>query len=98
MLRMTITLDEVRHVARLARLELDDDELGVFLNELNALLGHFEDVRRGSAGLAWQATPGLRANVWADDEPMEGLSHTEAMRNSPLSRAGFFIVPSVLED
>ncbi|MEZ5162900.1 MAG: Asp-tRNA(Asn)/Glu-tRNA(Gln) amidotransferase subunit GatC [Fimbriimonadaceae bacterium] len=42
---MSISLDEVRHVAKLARLELNEDELVDFQGKLNALLGHFEDIQ-----------------------------------------------------
>ena len=42
---MSITLDEVRHVARLARLQLDETEILSLQSELNGLLGHFADIQ-----------------------------------------------------
>jgi aspartyl-tRNA(Asn)/glutamyl-tRNA(Gln) amidotransferase subunit C len=100
---MAITLDEVRHVAQLARLELDEDELGQFQGELNALLGHIQEVQ--SLGLIeeemdepWRLAPsGRRFNVWAPDDVFEGLVHADALRSAPRSRAGLYIVPTIIE-
>ncbi|MBS1713864.1 MAG: Asp-tRNA(Asn)/Glu-tRNA(Gln) amidotransferase subunit GatC [Armatimonadetes bacterium] len=96
---MSISLDEVRHVARLARLELDDVELAAFHGELNALLGHFQDVQNVDLS-AFGAKPHAVSlqNVWSEDEAVTGLSRDEAMRNASVSRAGLFIVPTIIED
>ncbi|MGO9910466.1 MAG: Asp-tRNA(Asn)/Glu-tRNA(Gln) amidotransferase subunit GatC [Acidimicrobiales bacterium] len=39
-----ISIDEVRHVARLARLELSDDEISILQGELSALLDHVDQI------------------------------------------------------
>ena len=96
---MPITLDEVRHVARLARLELDEAELMSFQGELNALLGHFQDIQAVDvAGLAAKPHAVALKNVWAPDVAGQCLQRDEALANAPLSKAGLFIVPTIIEE
>jgi aspartyl/glutamyl-tRNA(Asn/Gln) amidotransferase C subunit len=99
MVPMSISLDEVRHVARLARLELDDAELMTFQGELNALLGHFEDIQSiDTAGLDPKPHAVALKNVWALDVPGKTLQREDALRNAPASKAGLFIVPTIIEE
>lgn len=98
-LTMPITLDEVRHVARLARLELDEAELLAFQGELNALLGHFQDLQGVDVtGVEPRLHPVAFANAFSDDEPEFGLSRDDAMSNAAVTRAGLFIVPTIIEE
>lgn len=96
---MPISLDEVQHVARLARLELDEDELVAFQDELNALIGHFQDLNQlESLGVNMlPQNPGLN-NVWSEDAVRAGLSRDAALKNAPVTRAGLFVVPTIIED
>ena len=99
MAKMSISLDEVRHVARLARLELDEVELVAFQGELNALLGHFQDIQGiDVAGLRPKPHAVALTNVWGEDEPAFGISRDEALRNGAVTRAGLFIVPTIIEE
>lgn len=96
---MSISLDEVRHVARLARLELDETEILSFQTELNALLGHFLDFE--SVDLTMIEPGGHLAalqNVWSEDEPWQSMPRAGVLRNAPLSKAGLFVMPQIIED
>jgi aspartyl-tRNA(Asn)/glutamyl-tRNA(Gln) amidotransferase subunit C len=96
---MSITLEEVRHVARLARLELDEQEIANFQVELNALLGHFADIQGVDvSGIVPKSHAVAVENVWADDIPWASLSRELALKNAPVSRAGLFVVPQIIED
>lgn len=96
---MPISLEEVRHVARLARLELDDRELMTFQGELNALLAHFEDIR-GVDVTGFMAKPHAVAqfNVWRSDAYRSSLTRDQALANAPVSKGGLFIVPTIIEE
>lgn len=96
---MSITLDEVRHVARLARLQLDENELVAFQGELNALLGHFRDLEWVDVA-GFMSKPHAMAlyNVWADDEAAPGLDRRFALQNSKVTKGGLFIVPTIIEE
>ncbi|MBL8088202.1 MAG: Asp-tRNA(Asn)/Glu-tRNA(Gln) amidotransferase subunit GatC [Chthonomonas sp.] len=96
---MPISFDEVQHVARLARLDLTEEELKSFQVELNALLGHAQDIAAVDVS-AFEPKPHAVAlyNVLSDDEPRHGLSREAALANAPKSRAGLFVVPAIIED
>ncbi len=95
---MAITLEEVRHVARLARLELDDMELMSFQGKLNALLGHFQDIQDldVSSQIPKPHAVALQ-NVWAEDISRPGLDRQSALMNSAETKANLFIVPTIIE-
>jgi len=96
---MSMTLDEVRHTARLARLELTEEELQAFQIELNALIAHFNDIQDLDVS-AFEAMPHAvpLTNIYADDAAQPGLSRDAALAGSFKSRAGLFIVPTIIEE
>jgi len=79
-----ITRDEVLHVARLARLELSDDEVAKFQEQLSDILEAVSKVSElDLSGVPPTAHPLQIANAWAEDEPRPCLSHEEAFANAP---------------
>lgn len=96
---MAISLDEVKHVAQLARLELTDNELTLFQGQLNALLGHFEDIQNVDvSGVEPKPHAVSMVNVMADDVVGGQLTRQDALAGAAKTRAGLFIVPTVLEE
>ncbi|MCW5939975.1 MAG: Asp-tRNA(Asn)/Glu-tRNA(Gln) amidotransferase subunit GatC [Fimbriimonadaceae bacterium] len=96
---MSITLDEVRHVARLARLELDEAELLAFQGELNSLLGRCQELQSIDVGELSPRTHAVAlTNVLADDTPTQGLDQSLALRGAAVTRAGLFVVPTIIEE
>jgi aspartyl-tRNA(Asn)/glutamyl-tRNA(Gln) amidotransferase subunit C len=98
-MRAVIDRDEVLHVARLARLQLGEDELEPMARELSAVLDHIatiaqldlEDVAPMTHVVA-DAMPthsGLRA-----DEPRDSLPREVALAQAPAASEGGFSVPS----
>mgnify|MGYP002378861309 FL=1 len=99
MVLMSISLDEVQHVAHLARLDLDEAELLAFQGELNALLGHFEDIADLDVSNTLPKPHAVALlNVFADDMAEDGLPRERAMGNAATTRAGLFLVPKIIED
>ena len=94
----SLTLDQVRAIARLARLELSDDELAHLAPQLGAIVGYVALLRevdtKGVEPLA-HALP--VQNVFREDSPTESLPREQALANAPKSREGCFAVPAVLE-
>ncbi|MHB1988638.1 MAG: Asp-tRNA(Asn)/Glu-tRNA(Gln) amidotransferase subunit GatC [Acidimicrobiales bacterium] len=92
-----ISVDEVRHVAKLARLELSDDELEVLQGELSALLDHVETITSlDTSGVPPTAHPLPLSNVLRSDEPSPGLTPAQALAGAPAVEDGRFSVPSIL--
>jgi aspartyl-tRNA(Asn)/glutamyl-tRNA(Gln) amidotransferase subunit C len=91
---MAISRDEVLHVARLARLELTDDEVEKFTEQLSAILEAVAKVSElDLSDVEPTAHPLDIVNVWADDEPRPSLQAEEALANAPDRHDGFFKVP-----
>jgi aspartyl-tRNA(Asn)/glutamyl-tRNA(Gln) amidotransferase subunit C len=92
---MAISRDEVLHVARLARLELSDDEVDRFAEQLSAILEAVGKVAElDLEGVEPTAHPLDVVNVWEEDEPRPSLSLDEALANAPDREGGSFRVPA----
>lgn len=86
-----VDADEVRHVAGLARVDLDDDEVDRFASQFADILAYFETLEEVPEV---EAEPDL-VNVMRDDEVSECLDQEAALSNAPESEAGFFKGPNV---
>jgi aspartyl-tRNA(Asn)/glutamyl-tRNA(Gln) amidotransferase subunit C len=87
--------DQVLHVAKLARLRLDDDEVQKMAAELSYVLDHIEKIRE----LDLENVPPTShvvdvVNVMRADEPWPCLSQEEALDQAPEPVDGFFGAPS----
>jgi aspartyl-tRNA(Asn)/glutamyl-tRNA(Gln) amidotransferase subunit C len=93
----SISRDDVAHVARLARLELTEDELELFTAQLAAVLEHAADVEALDVGdVPPTMHPYPLRNVLRDDEVRPGVDRDEVLREAPSSEAGRFKVPPIL--
>jgi aspartyl-tRNA(Asn)/glutamyl-tRNA(Gln) amidotransferase subunit C len=91
---MGITREEVLHVARLARLELSDEEVTRFREQLEAILEAVSKVSElDLADVPPTSHPLQIANAWAEDEPHECLTLDEAFANAPDRDGDFFRTP-----
>ena len=89
-----ITPDEVRRVARLARLELTDDEVVKFQEQLSAILEAVSAVSElDLTDVPPTAHPLEIQNAWAEDTPVPCLSNEDAFRNAPDRDDDLFKVP-----
>lgn len=94
---MPIDID-IAHVARLARLDLDDSELETYRDQLSVILEHAARVQE-------VATPDVEAtshplgitNGFREDEVRPSLDRDEVLAQAPDSRDGYFVVPPALE-
>ena len=91
---MAITRDEVLHVARLARLDLSDDEVERLTRELDAILAAVGKVAElDLADVPPTSHPLDVVNVWAEDEPELSLPLEDVLANVSDVEAGLFRVP-----
>lgn len=94
---MSLSLEEVRHVAALARLGMDDDELETMRETLSSILDHIEEINElDTDAISPTAQVVEMNNVWREDEPDEGFSQETALKNAADSRDGFFAVSAVM--
>jgi aspartyl-tRNA(Asn)/glutamyl-tRNA(Gln) amidotransferase subunit C len=96
---MKLTLGEVRHVAELAKLELTEEEIRQFGEQLSDILDYAEQIQQVDTG-AVPPTPYVlsQVNVMAEDEPQPSFPNPVALANAPDSVDGYFRVKAVFEE
>jgi aspartyl-tRNA(Asn)/glutamyl-tRNA(Gln) amidotransferase subunit C len=89
-----ITRDEVLHVARLARLELSDDEVAKFQEQLSDILEAVSKVSElDLSDVPPTAHPLEIANAWAEDVPHDCLPLADVFANAPDRDGDYFRTP-----
>jgi aspartyl-tRNA(Asn)/glutamyl-tRNA(Gln) amidotransferase subunit C len=92
-----ITRDDVAHVARLARLQLTDEELDLFTGQLAKVLDHARDVEALDVGdVPPTAHPYPLRNVLRPDQVGPCLDRDEVLGQAPAVEDGRFKVPPIL--
>jgi aspartyl-tRNA(Asn)/glutamyl-tRNA(Gln) amidotransferase subunit C len=93
-----ITLEQVRHVAELARLELDDDEMETMRAQLDAVLGYMARLKELDVSAVEPTFYSIEMEApLRPDLVKPSLPHEEAMRAAPSEKQGGFAVPKVIE-
>ena len=91
---MAITREEVLHVAKLARLELTDDEVERLTGELGAILEAVSKVAElDLSDVPPTSHPLELVNSWREDEPGDSLGLDEVFANAPQREGDLFRVP-----
>jgi aspartyl-tRNA(Asn)/glutamyl-tRNA(Gln) amidotransferase subunit C len=95
---VSLSAEEVRWVAQLARLELSESELALMTKQLSAIMDYVNQLKQvNTEGVEPLAHPLPVQNVFRPDEPALSLTALEALANAPERRDGFYVVPAVLE-
>jgi aspartyl-tRNA(Asn)/glutamyl-tRNA(Gln) amidotransferase subunit C len=93
---MTISREDVLHVAQLARLEIPEGEIERVRDELGAILEAVGKVAElDLSDIEPTSHPLAVVNVWAEDEPRPSLPREDALANAPDPVDGAFRVPAV---
>jgi aspartyl-tRNA(Asn)/glutamyl-tRNA(Gln) amidotransferase subunit C len=91
---MAITREEVLHVAKLARLELTEEEVERLTRELGAILEAVSKVSElDLSDVPPTSHPLAVVNSWDEDEPRPSLGLDDAFANAPEREADLFKVP-----
>ncbi len=95
---MALTGDQVRWVAHLARLELSQEELALFTDQLSAIVEYVNKLNEvKTEGVEPMAHALPIQNVFRPDESAPSLPTSEALANAPDRRGDFYGVPAVLD-
>jgi aspartyl-tRNA(Asn)/glutamyl-tRNA(Gln) amidotransferase subunit C len=93
----SLSRDDVAHVAKLARLELTDEQLDVFTPQLVAILDHAADVEAlDLTGVEPTSHPYPLKNVWRPDVARDAGTRDAVLAMAPDAEDGMFRVPPVL--
>lgn len=96
---MSLTPDQVRHIARLARLGIEDAEVERFAGQLSEILDSFERLRQvDTEGVAPTAHTLPLHNVFRDDASAPSMEPEQTLANAPRRNGDYFEVQAVLEE
>lgn len=92
-----LSTEEVRHVARLARLELGEAEQQQMTEQLNAILGYMEKLNQlDTTGIEPTTHAAQLHNVFREDRVRPSLERDRTLHNAPDSDGANFVVPKVI--
>lgn len=93
---MSLTLEQVEHVAHLARMRLEPEELEKMRQQLSDILDHFQLLQQVDvSNVPPTAQVTDLANIFRDDEPRPSLTREQALSNAPAQQDGMFRVRDV---
>lgn len=95
----TISREEVAHLARLARLEVTDDELDAFAGQLDVILESMKtlaEVDTDGVQPTSHAVP--LVNVFREDQPQPSLPRDAVLAGAPDAAEDRFRVPRILDE
>lgn len=94
-----ISIDQVKHVANLARLAITEEEAEKFTKQLAAIITFAEELNELDTENVEPTSHVLDIkNVLREDIPQKGLPREEVLKNAPEEQDGQFKVPSILGD
>ena len=94
-----LSVEEVKHVAYLARLELTDEEVEKFRVQLKSLLNEIDKIRDiKDYDEDMMFSPVNHETVLRKDEPGEMLDYKTALKNAPRTNGNFVEVPVMLNE
>ncbi|OQP04152.1 aspartyl/glutamyl-tRNA(Asn/Gln) amidotransferase subunit C [Geobacillus sp. 46C-IIa] len=93
-----ISIDQVKHVADLARLAITEEEAEMFTKQLDAIITFAEQLNELDTENVPPTSHVLdMRNVMREDIPAPGLPREEVLKNAPDQQDGQFRVPAILE-
>lgn len=95
---MAVDRETVRHIARLARLEIGEAQSEALVGELNGILGWIEQLKEvDTSGVEPMTSVVATKLPLREDRVTEGGDPELVLKNAPQATAGFFTVPKVVE-
>ncbi|KAA6447688.1 Asp-tRNA(Asn)/Glu-tRNA(Gln) amidotransferase subunit GatC [Bacillus swezeyi] len=93
-----ISIEEVKHVAHLARLAITDEEAAMFTEQLDSIISFAEELNEVDTENVKPTTHVLQMkNIMREDVPDQGLPVEDVVKNAPDHKDGYIRVPSILD-
>jgi aspartyl-tRNA(Asn)/glutamyl-tRNA(Gln) amidotransferase subunit C len=95
---LKLSTQDVEYVAKLARLEVTNQEKEKFTAQLNDILGYIDKLNElDTKGVAPMSHAIAVTNAFREDKVLESLGTEKALANAPDARGEFFRVPKVID-
>ncbi|HHM01543.1 MAG TPA: Asp-tRNA(Asn)/Glu-tRNA(Gln) amidotransferase subunit GatC [Caldithrix abyssi] len=95
---MSVSREDIKKIARLAQLHIEEEQYDQYMRQLNAILGYMEKLNALDTN---DVTPLMHSqelqNVMREDTVRRSLTQEEALKNAPGAGNGFFRVPKVVK-
>jgi aspartyl-tRNA(Asn)/glutamyl-tRNA(Gln) amidotransferase subunit C len=88
-----VTEHDVQHIAELADIGINKEELGTFTHQFNAILDYFDTLDSVKGNMAVKSE---LFNVLREDEVEPSLSQEDVLKNAPAQEDGFIKAPRVM--
>lgn len=96
---MAVTVKDVEHIAKLARLEFSNEEKQEFTHQLNEILAYVGQLNKLDTSNVEPLSHVVELNnIFREDEVKQGLTPEEALQNAPSKSERFFKVPKVISE
>ena len=93
-----ITIEEVKHIAKLSKLNIPDNELEYYLSEMDKMINHFNILSKVDTSDVQPMTHvNTMTNVYRQDEPKGSLTSKEALKNSSETFGQFIKIPKIID-
>ncbi len=92
-----ITKEEIKKIAQLAMLKLNDEDIELFSQQFNDILDYMKEIDLldlSNQEATFHITD--NDNFFREDEPIDSIDNEEALKNAPEGIDGFFKVPKVI--
>ena len=95
---MAVTKNDVEHIAKLAKLEIKDDEINEFTSQLNQMIEYVDKLNElDTENIEPLSHPVEGENVFREDVLKNSISTDEALKNSASKTEEYFKVPKVIK-
>lgn len=95
---MSIDNSTVKKVAKLARIEINEEEETTLITELNNILGWVDELKQVNTDSVEPMLSVFNESMqMREDKAESNFDNNQILVNSPESNAGFFVVPKVVE-
>jgi aspartyl-tRNA(Asn)/glutamyl-tRNA(Gln) amidotransferase subunit C len=95
---MSVSKQDVEHVAKLARLGLSEEEKELFTSQLNQILGYAESINKLDTEKVPPTSHAIPMNtLYREDKVIPCENTKDILKNAPEQNRGMFRVPRILE-
>ncbi len=98
MSKKNITTDEVKHIAKLSKLEIPDEELDYYSNEMDKIINYFSRLREVDTSQVEPMTHvSDKKNIVSEDNSEDSLNVSDVIKSSPDTFGNFIKIPKILD-
>lgn len=95
---MSVSKDEIKNIARLAKLNLNEAEINEFTGDMNKILDYIDKLNElNTENVKPLLNPLESYNVFREDESKKSIDREDALKNAPRRTDEFFRVPKVIK-